>query len=122
VSRAVPLWIGTSDDAAIPKAVKLRVWAREGGRCSLTGRKILAGDKFDFEHRVPLSMGGRHAEDNLCLALRDAHRVKTAAEAGPRAKADRVRLKHLGQWPASPTPLRSRNSFRKRRPMEYGNE
>jgi len=96
MTRSVPIWTGSSDDAAIPKAVKLRIWAREGGRCSLTGSKIMVGDAFDYEHRVPLSMGGRHDEANLCLALRSAHRVKSATEATVRAKADRIRAKHLG--------------------------
>ena len=114
MSRSVPLWVGKTDDAAIPKAVKLRIWAREGGICSLTGRKIGVGEAYDFEHRIPLSLGGRHAEDNIVLALRSAHREKTASEASQRAKADRVRLKNLGLWPESPTPLRGRNTFRKR--------
>jgi 5-methylcytosine-specific restriction protein A len=114
MSRSVPIWSGKTDDAAIPKAVRLRIWAREGGRCSISGRKIMAGEPFDFEHRIPLSMGGKHDELNLCLALRSEHRKKTAAEAGPRAKADRIHLKHIGQWPASKTPLRSRNSFARR--------
>lgn len=115
MSRAVTLWAGKTDDSAIPKAVKLRIWAREGGICSLTGRKIMAGDAYDFEHRIPLSMGGRHSEDNIVLALRDAHRAKSATEATWRAKADRVRAKHLGIYPKSPTPLRSRG-FQKARP------
>jgi 5-methylcytosine-specific restriction protein A len=100
MSRSVALWVGSSDDAAIPKAVKLRIWTREGGKCSLTGRKIMVGDAFDYEHRIPLSMGGRHAEDNIVLALREAHKLKSAEETTARAKADRIKLKHLGQWPA----------------------
>lgn len=108
MSRSVPLWVASSDDAAIPKAVKLRIWAREGGRCSITGRKIMPGDAFDFEHRVSLSMGGRHAEDNIVLALRIPHRAKSAKEATARAKADRVALKHRGMWPESRAKIRSR--------------
>ena len=113
MSRSVPFWVGKTDDAAIPKAVKLRIWAREGGICSLTGRKILVGDAYDFEHRTPLSLGGRHAEDNIVLALRSAHREKSAAEATQRAKCDRIRLKHIGAFPPSKTPLKSRGFQRR---------
>lgn len=106
--RSVREWVGSSPDAAIPKRVRLRIWTRESGKCSLTGRKIMPGEAFDFEHRVPLSLGGRHAESNIVLALREAHKAKSAREAGDRAKADRIKAKHLGQWPAPRQTLRSR--------------
>ena len=115
MSRAVPLWSGKTDDSAIPQAVKLRIWVREDGRCSLTGRKIMPGEHFDYEHRQPLSMGGKHAEDNIVLALRDAHRRKTADEAKWRAKADRIALKHQGQFPKSPHKIQSK-PFQRRHP------
>ena len=115
MSRAVPIWVGKTDDSAIPQAVKLRIWSREGGRCSLTGRKIMPGEPFDYEHRVPLSMGGKHDETNIVLALREAHRKKTASEASARAKADRIKAKHLGVYPKGPKiPSRP---FQKRRAM-----
>jgi len=111
--RSVPEWVAEHPDQAIPKRVKLRIWEREGGRCSLTGRKIKAGEPFDYEHRTPLSMGGAHAEGNIVLALREAHRAKTASEAGARAKADRIRAKHLGIAPPPTRKLQSRG-FAKR--------
>jgi 5-methylcytosine-specific restriction endonuclease McrA len=92
------------------------VFERAGGVCHISGRKIRAGDVWELEHIKPLSMGGEHRESNLAPALKDAHAEKTAREAGERAKADRVRLKHLGQWPKSRTPLRSRG-FQKTRPV-----
>ena len=106
--RSVGEWIGKTDDAAIPKAVRLRVYARCEGRCALTGRKMLAGDPFDLDHITPLSMGGKHCEANLQVVYRPAHRAKTAAEAGPRAKADRIALKHRGLWPKSRRPIKGR--------------
>jgi 5-methylcytosine-specific restriction protein A len=111
--RSVPLWSSDNPDAAIPKAVKLRVWVRCEGRCALSGRKLSPGDPVDFDHITPLSMGGRHAEDNLQLVCRQAHREKTASEAPARAKADRIRLKHTGLWPKSRRPIKSRG-FEKR--------
>jgi 5-methylcytosine-specific restriction endonuclease McrA len=86
----------------------MRIWEREGGRCSLTGRKIQVGEAYDYEHRIPLSLGGRHAEDNIVLAIRAAHREKTAQEATERAKADRIHAKHYGYFAKTRRPIRSR--------------
>jgi 5-methylcytosine-specific restriction endonuclease McrA len=107
-ARTVPEWSSDNPDAAIPKAVKARVWLRCEGKCALSGRKLGPGDAVDFDHITPLSMGGRHAEGNLQLVCRDAHREKTAEEAAPRAKADRIFAKHNGLWPKSKRPLQGR--------------
>jgi 5-methylcytosine-specific restriction endonuclease McrA len=98
--RSVDIWVAKHDDQAIPARVKLRIWAREGGRCSLTGRKIMPGEPFDYEHRIALCNGGRHSEDNIVLALRGkVHQAKTAADVALKAKTDRIAKKHLGIWP-----------------------
>lgn len=94
--RSVPLWVGASDDAKVPDRVKLRIFEREGGRCWITGRKIHPGDTWDLDHKIALCNGGRHSEDNLAPAIREAHRAKTAEDVAQRAKDDRVRKKHLG--------------------------
>lgn len=114
--RSVPLWEGATPDAAIPTRVRLRVFERNGGRCALTGRKILPGDEWDLDHKTPLHLGGLHREDNLQVVSRQAHREKSAREVSAKAKADRIRAKHLGIYPPSKTPMRSRNSFQKRVP------
>lgn len=106
--RAVPEWIGATDDAAIPKRVKLRIFERCAGRCGLSGLKINVGDQYDFDHIKALWRGGRHAEFNLHPVLRAHHRVKSATEQGEQAKADRTRAKHLGLWPKSKRPLQGR--------------
>lgn len=106
--RSVPEWQGSTPDAAIPTRVRLRVFERFGGVCQLTGRRIQVGDEWDLDHRTPLHLGGRHSEDNLWPVLRSAHREKSKAEVSAKAKADRVRAKHLGIYPASKTPLKSR--------------
>lgn len=106
--RAVPEWVGATPDTAIPRLVKLRIWEREGGRCYLTGKKIMRGDAFDYEHVRSIRNGGENRESNIRLALRDKHQEKTAQERTDGAKADRIRAKHLGIHPPSRTPLRSR--------------
>lgn len=115
--RSVPAWEGSTPDAAIPTRVRLRVFERCGGVRALSGHKIKPGDQWDVDHITPLSMGGKHAEPNLQVVWRPAHREKTAQEATARAKADRVRAKHLGTWPKSKTPLRSRG-FQKTRSLD----
>ena len=96
MSRSVPLWIGKTPDSNVPDTVRLRIFRRENGICYLSGVKIEAGVKWELEHRVPLSMGGRHSEDNLFPALVGPHKAKTAAEAKGRAKADAVAKRNLG--------------------------
>jgi 5-methylcytosine-specific restriction protein A len=114
-TRERPEWVATSPDQAIPKIVKLRIWEREGGRCYLTGRKIDAvRDAFEYEHVIALANGGQHRESNIRLALKDAHKVKTRADIDTAVKTRRQQLKHLGQWPKSKTPLKSRG-FQKTR-------
>lgn len=94
--RSVPEWVGASPDSAIPLRVKLRIWNRCGGRCALTGKKIMPGELYDFDHTVALANGGLNAESNLRLVSRQAHREKTKADVAEKAKTDRMRMKHLG--------------------------
>jgi len=106
--RKVAEWIGRTADSTPPKAVIDRLFLRQGGRCALTGRKIMAGDTKHADHIVPLKDGGQNRETNLQLVLAEAHREKTADENAARAKERRIRLKHAGLWPKSPRPLKGR--------------
>lgn len=112
--RSVPNWVGATDDAKVPDRVKLRIFEREGGRCWLTGRKINPGDAWDLDHKIALCNGGTHSEDNLAPALREEHRKKTAEDVKMRAKADRVRKKHLGiHRPKYPMPGSKASGWKK---------
>lgn len=104
MTRAVEEWIGKTNDTAVPPRVRLRVFERFGGVCQETGRKIQPGDEWDCDHALALVNGGEHRESNLRPVLREAHRVKTAQDVAIKAKADRVRKKHLGIY-ESKTPL-----------------
>jgi 5-methylcytosine-specific restriction protein A len=116
--RTVPEWVASRDDEAIPQRVRLRIWEREGGRCSLTGRKIMPGDAYDYEHRIALCNGGQHREANIVLALRDKHREKTADDLALKKKIARTRAKHLGIWPQSRAKIKSRGFQKSRPPVE----
>ena len=94
--RAIPEWRGSTPDAKIPDRVKRRIWLRCDGRCALTGRKLRPGDQHDFDHIQPLEDDGVHAEMNLQLVWRPAHREKSKAEATGRAKERRIFAKHTG--------------------------
>ena len=118
--RSRPEWIGKTPNSRPPLSVKLRVFAAYDGRCYLSKLKIGVGDEWDVEHIRPLHLArpgeNLNRETNLAPALKRPHAEKTAAENTARAKCDRIRAKHLGIYPESPTPLRSRNTFRKRGP------
>lgn len=114
VKRATEEWIGATPDTPIPARVKLRIWEREEGRCYLTGKKIMPGDAYDFEHVVSIANGGGNRESNLRIALAVKHREKTADDRAEQAKTERQRQKHLGIYPKSPFRLQGRG-FDKRR-------
>lgn len=117
MTRSVPEWIATSDDQAIPRAVKLRIWDREGGRCYLTNLKINGlKDAFEYEHVIALANGGQHRESNIRLALKEAHKVKSAADVKVTAKIRRVRAKHLGIYPPAKQKIRSQGFQRRPQP------
>lgn len=101
MSRALDLWVGKTDDTAVPPRVRLRIFQREGGRCWITGRKIMPGEPWDLDHKAALINGGRHAEDNLFPALRDKHREKTAEDVAEKSKTYRLAAKNNGTWKRS---------------------
>jgi len=112
MSRSVDEWRGKDDDAVPPRTVRARVFRRFEGKCHISGRKIAAGEAWDLEHVKPLWQArpgeNLNVESNLAPALKVAHAEKTAAEAGERAKADRLHAKHFGYFPKSKRPLKSR--------------
>lgn len=123
--RSVPEWVGKTDDAAIPKRVKLRIFERCGGKCGLTGAKIMVGDAYDFDHIKALWEGGEHREFNLHPVLRAPHRIKSAADQTRQAKADRTRFKHItrrDQWPSKGPKLRGRGFSRRWSTVEREHE
>jgi len=110
--REVLEWIGKDDNAIPPKSVRARVFRKYEGRCYLSGRAIRAGEAWDLEHIKPLWSArpgeNLNRESNLAPAIKSAHAEKTAAEAGQRAKSDRLHAKHHGYWPASKAKIKSR--------------
>jgi 5-methylcytosine-specific restriction endonuclease McrA len=117
MSRAVDEWRGKTDNTAIPARVRLRVFEAYKGKCYRSGRKILAGDKWQLDHIVALINGGEHRESNLAPILDAEHKAKTRDDVSTKSKTARMRAKHLGQWPKSKARIPSRG-FQQTRGMK----
>lgn len=94
--REVPEWAGRTDDSMPPPRVKDRIRDRQGNKCALTGVALGPGVKVQYDHIVPLWLGGSNTESNMQAVTDTAHKAKTKAEATVRAKCNRTRKKHLG--------------------------
>lgn len=94
--RAVREWVGKNDDAMPPRTVFDRLWILQGGKDAITGIPFTAKDKVVRDHKIPLIDGGKNRESNLQLITVETHAVKTADEAGRRAKERSVRSKSRG--------------------------
>lgn len=96
MSRSVPEWIGSSQDASVPPRVRVRVFERHNGICHISGRKIRPGELWECDHVVALINGGEHRESNLAPALKDKHREKTKEDVAEKAIVARKRAKSIG--------------------------
>lgn len=96
MSRAVPEWIGKTDDAKVPPRVRLRIFEREGGICHLSGRKIMPGELWELDHKIALINGGEHRESNLFPALKDKHKEKTREDVAEKSRIADKRGRHIG--------------------------
>lgn len=108
MSRAVSEWIAAHPDQAVPPRVRLRVWERCGGRCALSGRKIMPGEPWQADHIVAVINGGEHRESNLQVVSVDAHKAKTRLDVAIKSKVARIKAKHLGVYPKSKARIVSR--------------
>jgi 5-methylcytosine-specific restriction endonuclease McrA len=80
VSRAVALMEQADPPAdsrreMIPDAVRAFVWNRDGGRCSRCG----AQERLEFDHIIPLALGGGNTARNLQLLCETCNRAKGAS-------------------------------------------
>jgi 5-methylcytosine-specific restriction enzyme A len=86
-------------------ARRMQILAAHSRTCCICGLSIEWNNPWIVEHITPLSMGGTYDWDNMAPAHAFCAKKKTAAEAGPRAKADRQRARHLGVKKSSPRPM-----------------
>lgn len=59
----------------IPQEVKLIVWQRDGGRCVECGSQ----QELEYDHIIPLAMGGSNTDRNLQLLCATCNRRKGAS-------------------------------------------
>ena len=59
----------------IPDEVKVFVWNRDGGRCVKCG----SNQRLEFDHVIPVSLGGANTARNLQLLCETCNRSKGAA-------------------------------------------
>lgn len=101
--RSTDLWIGKTDDSAIPPRVRLRVYERARGHCQNCTREIRPGDGFQADHVIAIINGGRNSEDNLQCLCEWCHKEKTAVDVAEKSKVYQIRAKHLGLKPKGPS-------------------
>ena len=99
--RSTDEWIGKTPDTPVPPRVKVRVFERHEGKCYLSGRKIMPGDKWQVDHVIALINGGENRERNLAPVLDAPHKAKTKEDVRIKSKVARVKAKHLGLKPRS---------------------
>lgn len=96
MSRQVDEWIAKNDDQAIPPRVKDRIALRSEGYCQCCRREVVGKLRAEFDHVIPLIIGGEHRETNLQLLCNECHAAKTKRDVKIKAKASSIRKKHLG--------------------------
>ncbi len=98
MARLVPEWTGATDDTPPPPRVKARIVERQGGVCSGPGCERTFGPALrpEFDHIVPLVLGGANRESNLQALCEFCHAAKTNVDVAIKSKVARVKKKHLG--------------------------
>lgn len=60
---------------SIPESVRHEVWERDGGACRTCGGK----SDLQYDHLIPVSMGGANSVDNLQILCGSCNRRKGAS-------------------------------------------
>lgn len=93
---------------------RLKVFETTGGVCHICSQRIQVGEKWEVEHVIPLALGGEDGGTNLKPAHVDCHKGKSKSDAARKAKADRMRVNHLGARKPSTFPGSRDSKFKKR--------
>ncbi|WP_328602858.1 TerD family protein [Nocardia terrae] len=74
IAKRLALTPGRRDTRTIPPDVKAVVWQRDGGKCVECGE----GHYLEFDHIIPISIGGATSPANLQILCRACNRTKGA--------------------------------------------
>ena len=88
-----------STRGAIPDDVKQYVWTRDGGQCRSCG----SGVELQFDHVIPLALGGSSTADNLQVLCGPCNRRKGAGITTGQLNANGPRTP--SRPPKNPLPL-----------------
>ena len=93
------------------KAVKIAAFQRCGGLCECgCGVKIIAGDGPEYDHRIPVALGGDNSLENCLVKRRTCHKKKSIEQAPVIAKSKRIAEKNMGLRKTSRPMLGSKAS------------
>src|SRR5687768_16888681 len=96
MTRAVPEWIATNDNAKIPPRVMERIARKADGHCIVCTRETGPGLPGECDHIVPLILGGEHRERNLQWLCKPCHAAKSKLDVKLKSKVARVSQRNLG--------------------------
>lgn len=65
--------------------------------CPICEQEIACLSDAEFDHTIPLELGGKHELSNIRALHVNCHRIKTDADAKSIAKARRIRKRRTGQ-------------------------
>lgn len=88
-------------------AEKQRIIAKQGGLCARgCGTRVGGGETVEWDHILPLGLGGTNMPDNFQGVCTGCHKDKTRTDIRMMRKADRQGKKHRGEkrsrwkWPS----------------------
>ena len=95
---------------------RLALFLAAQGQCQACGWRLTPGQRWEVDHIVPMSLGGRHQADNLQVLCAACHGSKTNLHDRPvLSKAKRLQSRHLGAVRSRTTiPGSRRSKWRKR--------
>jgi len=87
-----------------------------GGVCAECGCKTGGANGLEWDHIIPLAMGGGDTIENLQPLCRMCHRAKTVKDVGHIAKARRMTQRRMGvsRQSRSPLPCGRRSRWKKK--------
>jgi 5-methylcytosine-specific restriction endonuclease McrA len=105
----------TSD--LFPKLVRYVAFWRCSGNCQNCSKELYPGS-YQYDHIIPVSIGGKSDLANCQVLCRQCHNDKTANLDTPRAaKTKRQKAKHEGAFRASRHPVPGSRSTQWKKPL-----
>jgi 5-methylcytosine-specific restriction endonuclease McrA len=99
------------------EGVRNAVFMRAGGQCEHCKKKLRRGS-YQFDHVVPISIGGPSTVANCEVLCRECHNDKTNKIDTPRAaKTKRQKAKHEGTFRPTRNPVPGSRRSRWRKPL-----